>query len=662
MGKVKRHKFGIMVGLFAAILVSFTVANQLVVMRSVDRTTNLANDALEAAALGEIEAALGLEGREVAAQAAEEAVLAPIPAGTHVLDLHPEVASAFASFDEAIDEFADLSEDGERDDVADLVEEHEQYVAAVIAYLGVLHGGGDAESLYSGVLLVERDVTHALLELREEEVGSLLGVVESVRSAGAHLQWGIPGLSVFAIVIALLLGMRVRGRRKELEHVEQLSDLYGIGTRLAAAIDLGDLLDIVAYEARSELDADTCAVVLLGDSDVPDLHSISTDHAAGRHVWDARTLIAEARDWQFGDPRADAGAARVVAPLMAQGSVIGAIAVYRDGGFSVTETAILDMVASQAALALRNARLDADVERGHGELQSTLDELRGTRTQLLQAQRHESIGELAAGIAHEINTPVQFIGDSAHFLGDGFANLLELQTAASGLAEAVKTGAPAGDVLADFETAAENANLDFLKDEIPSSVGQIGDGVARISEIVSALKDFSGPGTDLLTPVDINKALDNTLIVARKKWSEIAEVETVFDPDLPPVPVLAGPLNQALLNIIINAAQAIGDAQLADLGTITVSTSVVGEHAEISIADTGLGVPEGIRDRVFDPFFTTRQVGDGTGQGLSTARNVIVDQHGGELSFTSQVGIGTRFRIRLPLAPAGILESAAAEG
>ncbi len=649
-----------MIGLFAVILVSLTVANQLAVMRSVDRTAHLANDALEAASLGEIEAAVGLEGRVVAAQAAEEAT--PIPAGTHVLDLHPELAAAFASFDEAIDGFAHISEEGEWDEVEELVEEHEHYVAAVITYLGILHGGGDAEAAYSSVLLVEREVTHALLELREEEIGSLSSVVESVRSAGAYLQWGIPGLFVFAVVIALFLGTQVRNRRKELEQVEQLSDLYGVGMRITATIDLVDMLDIVSHEARGELEADTCAVVLLGDSEVPDLHSISTDHAAGRHVWDIESLSAEAREWQPGDAGADAEGSRVVAPLMAKGSVIGVIAVYRDGGFSATETTILDMVASQAGLALRNARLYADVERGHAELQSALDELRETQTQLLQAQRLESIGELAAGIAHEINTPIQFIGDNAHFLGDGFADLLKLQAAASSLAEAVKEGAPSDALLADFEAAADNADLEFLKGEIPSSVGQIGDGVERISEIVSALKDFSDPGTDVLSPVDINKALDNTLIVARKKWSEVAEVETVFDPDLPLVPVLAGPLNQALLNIVINAAQAIGDAQLADMGTITVSTSVVGEHAEITIADTGQGVPEGIRDRLFDPFFTTRQVGEGTGQGLSIARSVIVDQHGGELTFTSQTGIGTRFVIRLPLTSAEVLETAAAEG
>jgi C4-dicarboxylate-specific signal transduction histidine kinase len=206
---------------------------------------------------------------------------------------------------------------------------------------------------------------------------------------------------------------------------------------------------------------------------------------------------------------------------MAKGSVTGIIAVYRDGGFSATETTILDMVASQAGLALRNARLYADVERGRAKLKSALDELRETQTQLLHAQRLESIGELAAGIAHEINTPIQFIGDNAQFLGDGFADLLELQAAASNLAEAVKQGAPTQTLLADFEAAAGDADLEFLRGEIPSSVGQIGEGVARISEIVSALKDFSEPGTDALSPVDVNRAVENILIVARRSGARL---------------------------------------------------------------------------------------------------------------------------------------------
>jgi hypothetical protein len=302
-----------MIGLFAVILVSLGVANRLAVMRSVDRTTHLANDALEAAALGEIEAALGLEGLEVAAQAADQAVLAPIPAGTHVLDLHPELATAVASFDEAVEDFAHLSEEGEWDEVEELVEEHEHYVAAVITYLGMLHGGGDTEAVYGAVLRVEREVTNALLELREEEIGSLSSVVESVRRAGAYLQWGIPGLFVFAVVIALFLGTQVRNRRKELDQVEQLSDLYRVGMRITSTIELADMLDIVSCQARTELDADTCAVVLLGDGETPDLHSISADHAADRHVWDVESLVMQAREWAAGDCHSDPAASRVVA-------------------------------------------------------------------------------------------------------------------------------------------------------------------------------------------------------------------------------------------------------------------------------------------------------------------------------------------------------------
>jgi signal transduction histidine kinase len=200
-----------------------------------------------------------------------------------------------------------------------------------------------------------------------------------------------------------------------------------------------------------------------------------------------------------------------------------------------------------------------------------------------------------------------------------------------------------------YRLAVENADLEFLAEEIPRAVAEVREGSEQVAKIVSALKDFSRPDSDIFGPVDLNGAIENTLAVTRSEWAEIAEIVLDLDTSLPEVPALPGPLKQGLLNIVVNAAQAVADNPESDGGRITVATSVVGDHAEIRVSDTGCGISSEITDRVFDPFFTTRDVGAGTGQGLSIAHSVIVDRHGGALSFTSEVGVGTTFVIRLPL-------------
>ena len=268
--------------------------------------------------------------------------------------------------------------------------------------------------------------------------------------------------------------------------------------------------------------------------------------------------------------------------------------------------------------------------------------------QLLRAQKLEAVGQLAAGIAHEINTPTQYVGDNIRFLKDSFREILALIERLRQLAATATDGRI---LSADLGKALQETDTDYLLAEVPAAIDQSIDGVDRVSKIVRAMKDFSHPATER-TPLDINRAIASTATVASNEWKYIAELQTDFDPDLPAVPVMPGDFNQVILNMIVNAAHAIGDV-VGDggngRGTITLATRRVDEHAEIRISDTGCGMTPEVAARIFDPFFTTKAVGKGTGQGLAMAHNVVVVRHGGTIKVESAPGAGTTFIIRLPL-------------
>jgi signal transduction histidine kinase len=268
--------------------------------------------------------------------------------------------------------------------------------------------------------------------------------------------------------------------------------------------------------------------------------------------------------------------------------------------------------------------------------------------QLLRAQKLEAVGQLAAGIAHEINTPTQYVGDNIRFLKDSFREILALIERLRHLGDTATDGRI---LSADLGKALQETDTDYLLAEVPTAIDQSIDGVDRVSKIVRAMKDFSHPATER-TPLDINRAIASTATVASNEWKYIAELQTDFDPDLPAVPVMPGDFNQVILNMIVNAAHAIGDV-VGDggngRGTITLATRRVDEHAEIRISDTGCGMTPEIAARIFDPFFTTKAVGKGTGQGLAMAHNVVVVRHGGTIKVESTPSAGTTFIIRLPL-------------
>jgi PAS domain S-box-containing protein len=274
------------------------------------------------------------------------------------------------------------------------------------------------------------------------------------------------------------------------------------------------------------------------------------------------------------------------------------------------------------------------------------------REQLLQAQKLESVGQLAAGIAHEINTPTQYIGDNVRFLKDAFVDLTSLLASYQHYFLDSQINSLSPKMIQEVEEAVKNADSDYLLEEIPKAIDQTLEGISRVTALVSAMKEFSHPGTKEKILLDVNHAIGSTITVARNEWKYVADLETDFDLSLPLILCLPGEFNQAILNLIVNAAHAIADVIQKDggpeKGKIFVQTRCFPDGAEIRVKDTGSGIPEGIRDRIFDPFFTTKEIGKGTGQGLAIARSVIVDKHGGSLHFETEEGKGTTFIIRLP--------------
>ncbi len=284
-----------------------------------------------------------------------------------------------------------------------------------------------------------------------------------------------------------------------------------------------------------------------------------------------------------------------------------------------------------------------------GLFEDVTDALTAER-ELRQAQKLEAIGQLAAGIAHEINTPIQYVGDNVRFLGDATMDLAAVLAGADRLCRAALAGEPAVEPARALAALQTEVDLPYLLAEIPDTIEQTLEGVERVATIVRAMREFSHPGTDDKTLVDINRALESTITVSRNEWKYVAEVETRLADDLPLLSCLPGELNQVFLNILVNAAHAIADQTdggSSGKGVITVSTRADERWLEVRIADTGGGIPAHIQERIFDPFFTTKRDCGGIGLGLAISKTII-DAHKGELCFEPAESGGTLALVTLP--------------
>lgn len=311
----------------------------------------------------------------------------------------------------------------------------------------------------------------------------------------------------------------------------------------------------------------------------------------------------------------------------AEGVVMAAVlaihAVYAERQVRSLNAEFWDRIAANEALAA-----------AHAELQREVAMRERAESQLRLAQKLESVGRLAAGIAHEINSPLQAIGGSIQFLAEGTD---EVMAVVARHREAL--------------TPEERAAVDDVAACLPESIALAQDCLARAASIVASIKTFAHPQLASPTAVDVNHALETTLAIARHEYASVADVRTALG-DVPAVAGYAGELGQVFLNLIINAVHAMEPVQrdTGRRGTLAIATRRADAFVEIAIADTGTGIPEAIRDRIFDPFFTTKELGKGTGQGLALAHAVVTQRHGGEIRVASTVGAGTEFTIRLPIA------------
>lgn len=270
---------------------------------------------------------------------------------------------------------------------------------------------------------------------------------------------------------------------------------------------------------------------------------------------------------------------------------------------------------------------------------------------LAQAQKLESIGQLAAGIAHEINTPVQYVSDNTRFLQAQFASLLQVVESYAKQLDADAGAKSWEERRQQIQRDLEQLDYEFARVEVPAAIEQSLDGLERVSTIVRAMKDFSHPGSAEKQLLDINKAVASTIVVCTHRWKYVADLKTELDPNLPMIPCLVAEFNQVILNMVVNAADAIAEKHgpSGGKGLITVSTRAGSDYIEIRVADNGAGIPAAVQPRLFTPFFTTKGVGKGTGQGLAISRSIVVDKHAGEMVFESEPGVGTTFIVRLPV-------------
>ncbi len=298
-----------------------------------------------------------------------------------------------------------------------------------------------------------------------------------------------------------------------------------------------------------------------------------------------------------------------------------------------------------------NLNLERRVLARTRDIRREMEQRKRLEQEMHQLQKLEAVGRLAAGIAHEVNTPAQYIGDNVHFLQEAFSDLQNLQAKQSQVLRSADASSALGADLQRLREYEQDIDLSELLQEIPRAIDQSLDGVERISKIVHAMKEFSHPGSGQREYTDINRALRHTAEVCRNEWKRLAEVDFDLQTDMQPVAVYPGELNQVFLNLMVNAAHAIAARQGAkqEKGRILIRSSLKGNTLEIQFEDNGCGMDEEVKQRIFEPFFTTKGLGKGTGQGLAITHSIVVDRHGGQIEVTSAPDQGARFTLRLPV-------------
>ena len=298
-------------------------------------------------------------------------------------------------------------------------------------------------------------------------------------------------------------------------------------------------------------------------------------------------------------------------------------------------------------------RADGTPSRASGAI-SDVEEQRRADTSQRHARTLTTIGELTAGFTHELNTPIQYVGGNVQFLHSVCKPLDALLELCAPALEHLRASSPDPSFADRFAAAIDDADLDYLREHMPRALEESLEGIERIGKILRAVREFAHPGHDERIAADLNHAIETTITIAQSAWRDVANVVTELAPDLPAVSCWVDEINQVVLNLLLNASQAIREKQRDGVrlkGTITIGTRRVGDSVEIRVEDSGVGIPESIRERIFDPFFTTKEIGQGTGQGLSLTYATVVTRHGGRIRVESERHVGTTFFVTLPIAP-----------
>ena len=294
---------------------------------------------------------------------------------------------------------------------------------------------------------------------------------------------------------------------------------------------------------------------------------------------------------------------------------------------------------------------------GHTILTAVLrdvTERKGFERNRALAQKLESIGRLATGVAHEINTPIQYTADNLDFIQRSCDSVEQTLGVYRRLVAACEAGEPTAGLISELRKITQKGKVDYLWGQTPSAIREAAEGTRRVAEIVRAMHEFAHPGSGEMVPTDVNRLIESTVMVSRNRWKDAAELDIALEPELPPVACVAGELSQVFLNLIVNAADAVIDTVIANRGrkgTIRITSKRQGDFVEVRVSDSGIGIPASIQPKIFDPFFTTKDIGRGSGQGLAIAHAIVVQKHRGQIDFETVVGAGTTFIVRLPIKP-----------
>jgi signal transduction histidine kinase len=541
------------------------------------------------------------------------------------------------------------------------------------ALLGNLPG----ELLTPGSLHSLRRQIVTVFERRTLEQHEVSGADFGAEALDAQMHWLAPlenGKPDYSNVVVMFWDLKEQkaAQRATEAQVGVLETLLDMSRGIASTFDVDLILDLLAATSI-KLTAASGAMILLfstsertihkqvihGEGPIDPLPSI--DYAmletgpAGEVIATRKTMLIE----DMGNPDNStmpeqfqeqlSGYPLIIAPIIDDAAVVGIVMIvgHRNSSFHPGHESITRMIASQASVAIRNASMYEEMRKSHDEVQAAHDELKNTQTQLLAAQKMEAIGGLAAGIAHEINTPIQFVSDNITFVRDAVGSLGKYAAMHIEILEQLTDHPEHGEKIIALREQWKDEDCDFLLEEVPAAVEETIEGATRVADIVKAMKEFAHPGQEDLTPSDINRVIETTVQVSRNEWKYVAKVELDLDPTLPMVPALPGPLGQSLLIMIVNSAQAMSGQDSSKKGLITISTKDLGEVIEIRVSDNGPGIPIEILDRIFEPFFTTKEIGKGSGQGLSIAHSVIVDKHHGDI-WADNTYPGAVFVMHLP--------------